>query len=173
MEPTLVEKPQIILVGFSFFGDPFKFSGGWTEENEIGRLWKRFMGYWTQHPGAIEHVKTSAVLYEVHIEHPETPQTGEFEVFVGLEVEQLGALPIELLVKLLPPATYVVFTLRGQQINSDWSRLIQGWMTQEGYVRPHPYGFQLYDERFKDVQHIDESILDVYVPIEPAHEHTV
>ena len=43
MEPTMIEKRQMMLLGFSFFGDPFKISGGWTEENEIGRLWKRFM----------------------------------------------------------------------------------------------------------------------------------
>ena len=32
------EKDQIILLGFSFFGDPFSISGEWTEDNEIGRL---------------------------------------------------------------------------------------------------------------------------------------
>ena len=46
MEPRLVEADRITLVGFSFFGDPFRMSAGWTEENEIGRLWKRFMAYW-------------------------------------------------------------------------------------------------------------------------------
>jgi len=49
MEPTMIEKRQMILLGFSFFGDPFKISGGWTEENEIGRLWKRFMAYLSKH----------------------------------------------------------------------------------------------------------------------------
>jgi predicted transcriptional regulator YdeE len=166
MEPTLVDKPQMILLGFSFFGDPFKLSGGWTAENEIGRLWKRFTDYWAQHPAEIKHVKNAAVSFEVHIEHPETAQTGEYEIFVGREVEQLEHVPIELSAKVLPPATYAVFTLRGPQINSfDWPKQIQAWLDQEGYVRPHPYGFQLYDERFKDIQHIGESVLDVYVPI--------
>ena len=45
MEPQIVEKPQMMLLGLSFFGDPFSLSAGWTEENEIGRLWKRFMAY--------------------------------------------------------------------------------------------------------------------------------
>jgi len=43
MEPTIVERNQITLVGFGFFGDPFAASGGWMEENEIGRLWNRFV----------------------------------------------------------------------------------------------------------------------------------
>ncbi|GEM_PF-3859724 len=46
MEPTIRELDQIILVGFSFFGDPFAESSGWTEENEIGRLWNRLRPTW-------------------------------------------------------------------------------------------------------------------------------
>jgi hypothetical protein len=49
MNPEIVQRDQIVLVGFSFFGDPFAESGGWTEENEIGRLWNRFTTYFTDH----------------------------------------------------------------------------------------------------------------------------
>lgn len=165
MEPTIIEKRQMVLLGFGFFGDPFRTSGGWTEENEIGRLWKRLMAYWAEHRQRIKHVKTDAVMYEVHIEHGETALTGEFEVFVGLEVEKLEDVPVEMTVKILPPTTYAVFTLEGERITSDWHMMIHEWMSGSGYQRAYPYGFQLYDERFKGVQHIDESILDVYVPV--------
>lgn len=165
MKPTMIEKRQMMLLGFSFFGDPFKISGGWTEENEIGRLWTRFMAYWDKHRQRIQHVKTDAVMYEVHIEHEETALTGEYEVFVGLEVEKLEDVPVEMAVKVLPPTTYAVFTLEGEQITSDWNMMMYEWMMESGYERAYPYGFQCYDERFKDVQHIDESILDVYVPV--------
>jgi predicted transcriptional regulator YdeE len=37
MEPVIIEKDQMALLGFSFYGDPFRPSAGWTEENEIGR----------------------------------------------------------------------------------------------------------------------------------------
>ena len=124
MEPTIIEKRQMMLLGFSFFGDPFKISGGWTEENEIGRLWKRFMAYFAEHRHRIQHVVTDAVMYEVHIEHAETAQTGEYEVFVGLEVEKLEDVPVEMAVKILPPTTYAVFTLEGEQITSDWHMMI-------------------------------------------------
>ena len=166
MEPTMIEKRQMILLGFSFFGDPFRVSGGWTEENEIGRLWKRFMAYFAEHRHRIKHVKTDAAMYEVHIEHEETALTGEYEVFVGLEVEKLEDVPVDMAVKILPPTTYAVFTLEGEQITSDWNNMIYEWMSRSGYQRAHPYGFQLYDERFKGVQHIDESILDADVPVE-------
>ncbi len=165
MEPTMIEKPQMALVGFGFFGDPFEISGGWTEENEIGRLWKRFMAYWSQHRERIKHVRADDVMYEVHVQHEETKLTGEFEVFAGLEVERLEDVPVEVSVKILPPAIYAVFTLQGKEITSDWSKMISEWMLKSGYQSPYAYGFQRYDERFKGVDHIDESVLDVYVPV--------
>jgi AraC family transcriptional regulator len=166
MEPTIVEKRQMMLLGFSFFGDPFEFSGGWTEENEIGRLWKRFMAYWVEHQHRIKHVKTDLVMYEVHIEHEETKRTGEHEVFVGLEVEKLEDVPVEMSVKILPPVTYAVFTIQGEQITSDWPGMISEWMLPSGYRLAYAYNFQLYDERFKGLERIHESAIDVYVPIE-------
>jgi len=154
------------LVGFGFFGDPFKSSAGWTEENEIGRLWKRFSVFRDQQ--RIKNVLNDRVTYEVHIEHAETKQTGEYEVFVGVEVDSLEAVLVEMTVKLLPAVTYAVFTLQGPEINSDWSRRIAEWMAQSGYRRPYPYGFQRYDERFKGLEQIADSILDVCIPVERA-----
>jgi hypothetical protein len=49
VNPTIVEMGQIVLAGFSFHGAPFAQSGGWTEENEIGRLGNRFAAYFTSH----------------------------------------------------------------------------------------------------------------------------
>ncbi len=104
-------------------------------------------------------------MYEVHVQHEETKLTGEFEVFAGLEVERLEDVPVEVSVKILPPATYAVFTLQGQQIVSDWEKMIADWMLKSGYQSSQAFGFQRYDERFKGVDHIDESVLDVYVPV--------
>jgi hypothetical protein len=67
MDVRIVERGQMILVGMSFYGDPFAESGGWTEENEIGRLWERFMAYLAAHAGAIRHTTEERVAYEVHV----------------------------------------------------------------------------------------------------------
>ena len=107
MEPKIVERDQMILVGHSFYGDPFAESAGWTEENEIGRLWNRFMTYAAEQRDAIQHVVGKDVAYEVHVETPETSSKGFREVFVGVEVEHLASVPVDLLVKVLPAATYV------------------------------------------------------------------
>ena len=165
-EPAIVERSQIILVGFSFFGDPFATSAGWTEENEIGRLWSRFGAYVAHHSDRIKHIRDPEVGYEVHIWQEETAATGHFEVFVGVEVARLEDVPVELSVKLLPPATYAVFTLHGDQITSDWpKRIYSEWMPGSGYEVAHSFMFELYDRRFKGMDHLDESALDAYIPV--------
>ena len=170
MEPKIVERDQMLLVGFSFFGDPFATSGGWTEENEIGRLWSRFMAYMARHGDRIQHVTNPEVCYELHIVHEETSEKGHFEVFVGVEVAQLKDLPLEVAVKMLPATQYAVFTLKGQEITSDWAKMIYEWMPESGYQEAFPFMFQLYDQRFKGLQHLDVSALDAYVPVKQRQD---
>jgi AraC family transcriptional regulator len=165
MEPKLIDAGPMTLVGLSFFGDPFRLHGGWEEENEIGRLWARFMAYWSQRAPEIRHVVDPTVMYEVHVEHAEMAQTGEFEVFCGVEVARLDELPVELVAKVLPATRYAVFTLHGAEIASDWNQMMADWMARAVVQRAYAYGFQRYDERFKGVDRMEESVLEAYVPI--------
>jgi len=165
MEPKIIETGQMTLVGFSFFGDPFETNADWMEENEIGRLWARFMRYLTNYGSRIKHIKNNETAYEVHIEHEETVSKGFYEIFVGVEVEKPEDVPVELLIKALPSTQYAVFTLHGEEIISDWSKIIQEWMLDSGYQRAHKFGFQLYDQRFKGLENIAESVIDVFTPV--------
>ena len=168
MEPKIIELPEIVLVGFNFYGDPFRLSGGWTEENEIGHLWARFMAYLQKHSDRLPPLKDDRVCYEVHIQHPETAERGEYEVFVGLEVRKLEHLPVELSVKVLPAREYAVFTLKGEQITSDWEQGVVGkWFARSGLHTDESFGFERYDERFKGLDRVEESALEVYVPLSP------
>jgi AraC family transcriptional regulator len=165
MEPRIVEQGQMLLVGLCFYGDPFAESGGWTEENEIGRLWDRFTAYMTDHRDAIQQMKDEDVAYEVHIETAETASKGFREVFVGVEVERLANVPVDLLVKILPATTYAVFTLKGEQIASDWSMIIGEWLRRSTYESAGNYGLQRYDKRFRGLDNLTASELDVYIPV--------
>ena len=40
-----------------------------------------------------------------------------------------------------------------------------GWMLNSAYESVYSYGFQRYDERFRGVDNLAESELDVYVPV--------
>ena len=169
MKPEIVELDSITLLGFSFFGDPFQFSGDWSEENEIGRLWVRWIAYFTEHRAQIKHVVDDRVQYEVHVHHADTNRTGEFEVFAGVEVTTLEDVPVVLSAKVLPAATYALFTLQGEEITSDWPWLVgTEWLPDAGYEMTGGYSIQRYDERFKGMERIAESVLDVYIPVQPV-----
>jgi AraC family transcriptional regulator len=168
VEPKIVKRERITLVGLSFFGDPFREKGGWTEENEIGRLWRRFMSYLEDDRLQMPGSRDVQACYEVHILHPETRETGEYEIFTGFETEDTSCTPPEFLLKVLPASSYAVFTFRGEEITSDWHQMIyRSWMPKSGYREAYQYSLQLYDERFKGLDRLEESTIDLYVPVEP------
>lgn len=169
MEPTFVTKEKIMLMGFSFFGDPLRLSPGWTEENEISRLWQRFMAYMQQHGAALQSTLAQpGVAYEVHVYNEETRATGNFEVFVGVELADVALAPLDVVVKVLPAVTYAVFTVAGEAIVGDWPQQIYGeWLPESGYEIAHEFHIQYHDGRFKGLDRLAESSLDVYVPVRP------
>ena len=173
MEPKIIEKGQIILVGFSFYGDPFAESGGWTEENEIGRLWRRFEAFMMGNAGRIKHIENPGVGYEVHIWSEETAAKGHADIFAGMTVEKLEDVPMEVLVKILPPTTYAVFTLKGEQAITDWTKMVyQEWLSGSGYESAYNYNIQRYDQRYKGVDRLGESEMEVHVPVRKAGDVT-
>ncbi len=166
MQPRIIESRQITLVGMSFYGDPFDTHAGWDEDNQIGLLWKRLLAFLPKNAMFSSLSKLSA-WYEVHIQSDETKEKGLFEVFVGVEcsLDWLPQLPPQLLVKNLPSTHYAIFTFEGEQISSDWEKILEDWMKASEYQSTGSYNFQYYDERFKGMDRISESVLDVYIPI--------
>lgn len=166
-EPRILDLPPALLAGFSFYGDPFAARDPWSEENEIGLLWARLMAYLDAHAEVLAGPERAAgVMFEVHIPHAETAVTGRYEVFTGLPVPDPGGVPVELLLKRLPGGLHAVFTLQGAAISGDWHRLIyHDWLPTSGYEAAHSYGFQRYDARFLGLERLEESSLDVYIPV--------
>lgn len=165
IQPVVCGKKQIVLVGMSFYGDPFDSRAGWDDQNEIGHLWTRFMKFLSSHQSEID--AKSPPFYEVHIYTAETREIGKFEVFVGMEVDltKIKMFPVELCLKVLPETQYAIFTFRGEEITTDWEKTLQDWLTTSGYASPYTYNFQYYDDRFKGLDRIGESVLDVYIPV--------
>lgn len=164
MQPQITEVTQFTLVGMSFYGDPFDLHSGWDDENHIGLLWKRCMRFLRSHP----EVKCQpGAAFEVHIYGDETQEKGLFEVFVGLPIELRDAqeLPANLSLKILPATQYAVFTFTGEQISADWESILEVWISKSGYQACGAFNLQYYDERFKGLDQLEQSVLDVYFPI--------
>lgn len=170
MNPKIIAETQIILNGMSFYGDPFDTHSGWDEDNHIGLLWKRFMTYLAQNPASTQAFCNDLYCYEVHISHIETNARGVFEIFVGMEADaaKIDRIPVELSVKVLPLTAYAVFTFTGQEIVTDWEKTLKEWLDSSGYSSPYSYNFQRYDERFKGLDNLVDSTLEVFLPVTKA-----
>ena len=126
------------------------------------------MAYLESEQPDLPYVQPANVMYEGFIYHPETLQTGEFEVFAGIEVTEFGNLPPKVVAKMLPACRYAVFTLVGQEIVSDWEfQLDAEWLPNLGVKRSMDFSIQRYDARFKGMDAVDESELDVLIPLLP------
>lgn len=165
MKIDLVSLDSLLLGGMNFYGDPISTKGGWEEENEIGKTWKRFMEFIAENPVRSYSIK-GKYIYEVHIYNHETPTKGYFEVFVGEEVNS-KKLPIALSSKFIESSDYLKITLTGKEIIGDW------WMKLDTEIIPsrnlrrnHNYIIQAYDERFKGMNNIEDSEMDAFIPVE-------
>jgi len=164
MTHKITSVKTIILAGIDFFGKPFDKAGGWSEENEIGKLWKRFNGFYERNKDSIKN-KVSESGYELWAEFD-----GEAEnhyIFVGVEVEKAEEPPLELVIKILPSTRYAIFTLRGEEFKCDWgSKISNNWLPSAGLRQSHNFIIECYDsERFRGPND-PESELDIYVPVE-------
>jgi len=167
MEPRIVERGEIILAGMVFYGDPVGSAGGWSQENEIGKLWTRFNTFWDAKQELIRNVVAPNVGYEVHIEPEEYAETRNFYVMVGVQVDKVQPLPLELSFKVLPATTYAVFTLRGSEITSNWpDRIYQEWLPNSAYEEAHKFTVEYYGPGFKGMDD-PESELEIHVPVKP------
>jgi AraC family transcriptional regulator len=167
MEPRIVERGDVILAGMVFYGDPFRGAESWSQENEIGRLWKRFNALWDAKRDLIRSVSVSDAGYEVHIEPEEYDETKNFYVMMGVQVDRVEPPPLELSFKVLPATTYVVFTLRGSEIRSNWpSRIYKEWLPDSSYEEAHKFTVEYYAPNFSGMDD-PESELEVHVPVRP------
>lgn len=173
METRIESKGRLYVAGMSYYGDPFGKASAWDDENEIGSLWKRFMAALTANPESIPlRADRSERWYEIHLMGPEMLRTGRYEIFTGVEVlsqEALSGLPPLFSVKYFPPSDYAVLTLRGSEIKDDWeSKLYSELIPGLRRAADTSICIELYDTRFKGMDRISESELEVWTPLLPA-----
>ena len=167
MNPKIIPRRPIILVGMNFFGDPFNKASSWSEDNEIGRLWKRFNLFLENNPESINYRKNTAAFLEVHIINEQINETGEYEVFVGTEVEKIKEIPLECAAKFLPSTEYAVFSISGKEITDMdlWKKVYDEWIPNAGYESSYNYNFQFYGKKCFDLNKIEDAKVDLYFPV--------
>ncbi len=148
MEPTIVEKGEMTLVGMVNYG------------GDIGALWRAFIA----NDKLVKHT-VEGVGYELHAYEADFEYGKPFYCFVGVEVTQLEGLPDIMFAKVLPPCTYAVFTHRlADGGYGGANEPIDAWMRAAPYERAHAFDLQVFDHRFKGPDD-PESELDFYIPV--------
>jgi len=172
MQAEFVEREPMTLAGMSYY-EPLA-GTGWSWENSIGQLWQRFNQFFDRTPAFSESRTVSpGIGYELNIWNEEEHQEAKcFHLFVGVEVDQLDEMPLQVVGKVLPAGTCAHLTPKGKDIAS-WERTFyEGWLPVSG-CRVQDFGdyqfqIQAYEEgRFHGLGDLlEESEIDVYVPVE-------
>jgi predicted transcriptional regulator YdeE len=131
MEPEIIDKKKIKLVGIDYYGDPFRGGEGWSMQNVVGRLWQRFEDAYRKREASLKH-RVNDAGYELWIDF-EGEETGENKyIFVGMEVAEFEDVPLEFVTRELPETRYAVYTLRGEAIKTDWPQHVLDWISAAG-----------------------------------------
>ena len=155
MEPRIVEKSEIILIGMVYFGDP---SGG-----EFAKTWELFDRHMSSIPGRVNERE----FYGLEFYTEEFQQSHKWYYMAAVETTNLDEIPLEMVGKRLPASKYAVFTVTGglKNIGSMFGYAYVTWLPSSDYEIAYPYDFEFYDEeRFKGGQSEDSEI-DLYIPI--------
>jgi AraC family transcriptional regulator len=166
MEPRIIERNELTVVGMVYYGNPFHAEGVTPEENEVGKLWTRFNTYWDAHREAFKHEVDADIAWELHVVGDEYEQTKEYAVMVGVEVSAIEDPPDPIFCKVLPAGQYAVFTLRGEEMNGNWGRTIYNeWLPASGYEESSSCTLERYDEKRFKAWGGPESEVEIWVPI--------
>ncbi len=165
-EPTIVENKTFKLLGCVFYGDPFHSAKEWSYENEIGKLWQRFLNLTNKYSVLLKKICNNYNLaYELHLEPEEFKDTKQYYVMTGMEVATFEEIPLELFAKILPKTAYVFFTTTMENKFKYGAYVYKDWLPQHGYQQSFPYVLQSYDgRRYKGLED-PESQIDWFIPV--------
>lgn len=160
IEPKIIDKKSLRLLGCVFYGDPFHSAKEWTMEKEIGKTGQRFMFLSKKYSVLLEKINAQhGVAYEIQIEPEEYKNTKKYYIFVGIEVKNYEEVPMEMFVKILPKTNYVMFTTKGRDF-SEGEYVFKKWLPNSSSEQAYPYIIQAYDrKRFKALDD-EESEID-------------
>jgi AraC family transcriptional regulator len=154
MEPRIVEKPEINLVGMVFYGEP--------SSGEFAKTWDRFM----QHEDELPRRSNTTDHYGLEFYTKDMEQTHKWFYMACVPVDNLEIIPIRMVAKRLPASTYAVYTVKGglKNLGEGFRYVYDIWLPSSSYQVAHPFDFELYQEgRFKGDE--QDSEIDIYIPV--------
>lgn len=149
MKPEIVQRPGLLLAGVMNCGKD-------VSEIDIHRLWKV---YEQSESGITKRI--DGAWYELHIGNGQGH--GIYSVIAGVGISEIGELPIEVSVKVIPVGKYAHFAHCMKQGGFDEAfTQVEAWVKESGAVT-HDFGLQLYDSDYDPSD--ENSILHIYIPL--------
>ncbi len=167
MEPFILEDKSFQLLGCVFYGDPFHSAKEWSYENEVGKLWKRFIDLsMKKYSKLLSKISVNSYTsFELHLEPEEYEKTKNYYVMVGMEVNTLEEIPLEFFLKILPKTNYIIFTTKMKEKFELGAYIYREWIPENGYEQSFPFVIQGYDgKRYRGLDD-PESEIDWYIPV--------
>jgi AraC family transcriptional regulator len=156
MEPKIIEKTAMSLVGIVFYGDP--------SSGEFANAWHRLM----QVEGGIPKQINQTDHFGLEFYGDEFLPSHKWNYMACGEVADLDDLPLPMVGKRIPACTYAVFTVTGglKNLAAGFQYAYDTWLPQSTYQVAYHFDFELYqDGRYKGDE--DDSEIDIYIPVKP------
>ena len=152
MEPEIINNSKMYLVGVIE-------SGKNLNDINIRELWEKFQKLEEQ----INH-EIPGIRYEVHIEDNNSKPIRHF-CFIGVEIEKIEDIPIEMFVKEIPSGNYLTFTHKFKDGGFKTAfEKIYNWLKNSEYKSAYPFDIQSYDPSYKGPKD-PESEVEILIPI--------
>ena len=164
MEPKMIKKPAVKIAGFAI-----------KTKTKDGENLKAIPEFWHDYcfAGRQEKIHKEAFV-KSHEEYgacfPESPENGEFEYVIGLEIKDGHDIPQGYHVCTIPEALYAVFTIPpadeanfSSVIQGTWKYIFSEWFPSSGYeFAAGAVDYELYDER---CTRETNKVMDIYIPV--------
>ncbi|MBP8082955.1 MAG: AraC family transcriptional regulator [Spirochaetes bacterium] len=157
LSPVIKEIGEIKLAGISIFT---------KDKNEIKEAWRMFLkSVGKIHKSSDFSSTCSCPGFGLECYNEVFFESGKFFYMPSIQVNSFDDLPVEMSLKIIPPAKYAVFTHKGipSAISETITAAYEKWIPESGYKADRSYDFEFYDERFAPDS--KESEIDIFIPV--------
>jgi AraC family transcriptional regulator len=154
--PEVVELPQILLTGISFFISDN------TKIKDLSKEWGQF----TQELHTIKNRLKPERFYQVQY-WSEKQELGGLYFFIGAEVSDMSDVIPHLVMKILPKSRYLRFIHKGlaNKVGYTYKYIYNQFLPETDYKLTKPFNFEFYGKKCLGPNN-PESESEIYIPIE-------
>jgi len=151
-----IKKDSICLIGLALKKKTFNANG--QSSIDCGNLWREFekRNIASQISNTLDG-DVLAVYYDYEGDH-----TKPYSYFIGCRVPPDTRTPEGLDVLTIPESIYQIVKAKGKMPDCVVSAWQQIWVSD--YPRAYQFDFEVYDDRFRDWQHVE---VDIYLSVNP------